>query len=30
VPIEVRDARIAEFRVYYDPRQFVQAFGMTG
>ena len=26
----VRDGRIAEFRVYYDPREFVQAFGMTG
>jgi ketosteroid isomerase-like protein len=23
----VRDGRISEFRVYYDPREFVQAFG---
>jgi len=25
----VRDGRISEFRVYYDPREFVQAFGMA-
>ena len=25
----VRDGRITEFRVYYDPRDFVQAFGMA-
>lgn len=25
----VRDGRIREFRVYYDPREFVQAFGMA-
>jgi ketosteroid isomerase-like protein len=25
----VRDGRIAEFRLYYDPRDFVQAFGMA-
>lgn len=25
----VRDGRISEFRVYYDPREFVQAFGMV-
>jgi ketosteroid isomerase-like protein len=25
----VRDGRIAVFRVYYDPREFVQAFGMA-
>ena len=25
----VRDERISEFRVYYDPREFVRAFGMA-
>jgi ketosteroid isomerase-like protein len=25
----VSDGRIREFRVYYDPREFVQAFGMV-
>jgi hypothetical protein len=25
----VNDGRISEFRVYYDPRKFVQAFGMA-
>lgn len=25
----VRDGRITEFRLYYDPRDFVQAFGMA-
>lgn len=25
----VRDGRISEFRVYYDPREFVQPFGMA-
>jgi ketosteroid isomerase-like protein len=25
----VRDGRISEFRVYYDPREFVRAFGMA-
>jgi ketosteroid isomerase-like protein len=25
----LRDGRISEFRVYYDPREFVQAFGMA-
>jgi ketosteroid isomerase-like protein len=25
----VRDGQISEFRVYYDPREFVQAFGMA-
>jgi len=25
----VRDGRITEFRLYYDPREFVQAFGMA-
>jgi ketosteroid isomerase-like protein len=26
----VTDGRISEFRVYYDPREFVRAFGMAG
>jgi ketosteroid isomerase-like protein len=25
----VRDGRITEFRLYYDPRDFMQAFGMA-
>jgi ketosteroid isomerase-like protein len=25
----VRDGRISEFRVHYDPREFVRAFGMA-
>jgi ketosteroid isomerase-like protein len=25
----VSDGRISEFRVYYDPREFVRAFGMA-
>ena len=27
--VTVNDGRISEFRVYYDPREFVQAFGMA-
>ena len=26
---DVSDGRISEFRVYYDPREFVRAFGMA-
>lgn len=25
----VRDGRIANFRIYYDPREFAKSFGMT-